>query len=88
MRVVAELGDGAEGRGDERRERLDVGAQHDDVARLERRVGREQADERLAQHLDLPGAPVAREHLHGAVRGPRDAGRARPRGPSPGPRRP
>ena len=56
-----------EGRRDDRRERLDVGAHDEHVARLERRVVGEQADDDLAQHLDLAGAAVAGVHLHAAV---------------------
>ena len=54
--------------GDERRERLDVGAHDEDVARLERGVGLQQAEHDLAQHLDLAVRPVAGVHLHGACR--------------------
>ena len=42
--------------GDQRRERLDVGAHHHDVARLQGRVVGEQPEQHLAQHLDLPRA--------------------------------
>ena len=60
-----------EARGDERRERLDVGAQHDHVPRLERRVGAQQAEDRLAQHLDLAVRPVAPVDADAAVVGGR-----------------
>ena len=69
-RTLAGLGDGAaepERRLDERRVRLDVGAHHQHVARLERRVVGEQAEDDLAQHLDLPRRPVAGMHLHAAI---------------------
>ena len=49
---------GPERRLDQRRERLDVRAHHDHVARLERRVGGEAVEDRLAQHLDLALASV------------------------------
>ena len=73
LRQVVELvvlrGDlpGAEGRADQRRERLDVRAHHDHVARLERRVLGEQVQDRVAQHLDLAGAAVAGVDLDAAV---------------------
>ena len=59
----------AEGRADERRIGLDVGAHDEHVARLEGGVVVEQPDEHLAQHLDLPGRPVARVDLDRAVVG-------------------
>jgi hypothetical protein len=43
------------------------GHRSDDVAWLERRVAGEPAEDDLAQHLDLPGAPVAGVDLHAAV---------------------
>ena len=52
---------------DQRREGLDVGAHHEDVARLERRVVLEQPDQHLAQHVDLAGRAVAGVHLEAAV---------------------
>ena len=52
---------------DERRERLDVRAHDDHVARLERRVLGEQVQDRVAQHLDLARAPVAGVDLDAAV---------------------
>ena len=58
---------GAEGRADQRRERLDVRAHHDHVARLERRVLLEQVQDRVAHHLDLARAAVAGVDLHAAV---------------------
>ena len=57
----------AERRLDERGERLDVRAHDDDVARLERRVVLEQVEDRVAQDLDLPRAPVARVDLDAAI---------------------
>ena len=59
---------------DQRRVGLDVGAHHEDVARLEGRVVLEQPDQHLAQHVDLAGRAVAGVHLHAAV------GRRRARG--------
>ncbi len=58
-----------EGGRDQRCVFLDVGTHDEYVARLERRVGRQQPDEHLAQHLDLSRRPVARVHLHGAIVG-------------------
>ena len=52
---------------DQRRVGLDVGAHHQDVARLEGLVVGEQAEQHLAQHLDLAGRTVAGVHLHAAV---------------------
>ena len=75
-RTLAGLGDGpaeAERRLDQRGVRLDVGAHHEDVARLERGVVGEQAEDDLAQHLDLPGGPMAGVHLHAAIGGVEDA---------------
>ena len=66
----------AERRLDQRRERLDVRAHHDHVARLERRVVGEQVQDRVAQHLDLARAAVAGVDLHAAVVGVEQ--RARP----------
>ena len=54
---------------DQRRERLDVRAHDDHVARLERRVLREHVQDRVAQHLDLAGAAVAGVDLDAAVVG-------------------
>ena len=68
----------AERRLDERRERLDVRAHDDHVARLERRVLVEQVQDRVAQHLDLAGAAVAGVDLDAAV-GRRARGSARRR---------
>ena len=53
----------AEAGGDQRRVGLDVGAHHQDVARLEGRVVLEQPDQHLAQHVDLAGGAVAGVHL-------------------------
>ena len=52
---------------DQRGDRLDVGAHHDHVARLERRVLLEQVEDRVADDLDLAGAAVAGVHLEAAV---------------------
>ena len=52
---------------DQRRIGLDVGAHHHDVARLQRRVVGQQAEQHLAQHVDLPRRAVAAVHLHRAV---------------------
>ena len=90
VRGVAALDDvtEAERRRDQRRVVLDVGAHHEDVARLEGvRVVLEQPEQHLAQHLDLAGRAVAAVHLHRpvgrvercaalAVAGRRRAGRA------------
>jgi hypothetical protein len=56
-----------ERRGDQRRVVLDVRAHDQDVARLERVVVGEQADEHLAQHLDLALRAMAGVHLQAAV---------------------
>ena len=64
---------GAERRLDQWRERLDVRAHHDHVARLERRVVGKQVQDRVAQHLDLAGAAVAGVDLDAAVHGVRAA---------------
>ena len=58
-----------EGGGDQRREGLDVGAHHDDVPRLERRVVGQQPDQDLAQHLDLAVRSVRGVQHHAAVGG-------------------
>ena len=58
---------GAERRLDERRERLDVRAHHDHVARLQRVVLLEQVEDRVAQDLDLARAAVAGVDLDAAV---------------------
>ena len=52
---------------DQRRVGLDVGTHHHDVARLERRVIGQQAEQHFAQHVDLPGRAVAAVHLNGSV---------------------
>ncbi len=57
----AEVGD------DERGVGLDVGAHHQDVARLERRVVGQQPEQHLPQHVDLPGRAVAAVDLYGPV---------------------
>ncbi len=58
-----------ERRGDQRCVVLDVRAHDQHVARLERGVVGEQADEDLAQHLDLTLRAVAGVHLQGPVTG-------------------
>ena len=63
------VGPEAEAGGDQRRVGLDVGAHHQHVAGLERGVVGEQAEQHLAQHLDLAGRAVAGVHLDGAVVG-------------------
>ena len=60
---------GAEGGVDERRERLDVGAHHDDVAGLEAGVLGEQVQDGVAEDLDLTGPAVAGVDLKAAVAG-------------------
>ncbi len=57
----------AERRLNQRREVLDVRAHDDDVARLERRVVRQQVQHRIAQHLDLAPPAVARVHADAVV---------------------
>ena len=59
---------------DQRRERLDVGAHDDDVARLQRRIVGQRVQDRVAQHLDLAAAAVAGVDLDAAV-GRRQLGR-------------
>ena len=66
MRAVIVRAEGESGR-DDRRERLDVRAHDQNVAGLERRVVGEQANDHLAQHLDLARAAVAGVDLHAAV---------------------
>ena len=66
---VGRRADRPEHRLHQRGERLDVGAHHDDVPRLQRRVVGEQTEQRVAQHLDLPGAAVAGVDLDGPVGG-------------------
>src|SRR4029453_9947244 len=53
--------------GDQRSEVLDVGAHHDDVARLERGIVSKQADEHFPQYLDLTIGAVRGMELHGLV---------------------
>ncbi len=67
--VVLVVGDlpRAEGRLDQRRERLDVRAHDDDVSWLERGVVGEQVQDRVADDLDLAGAAVAGVDLDAAV---------------------
>ena len=57
----------AERRGDQRRVVLDVRAHDQHVAWFEGGVLGKQADEHLAQHLDLPLGPVAGVYLQGSV---------------------
>ena len=84
----------AERRLDQRGVGLDVGAHHQDVARLERGVVGQQPEQHLAQHLDLAGRAVARVHLHAAVvdvedpAGRVDGGVGRDVGLEPGQQRP
>ena len=59
----------AEAGGDQRGVRLDVGAHHQDVARLEGRVGLEHPEQHLAEDVDLAGGAVAGVHLDAAVVG-------------------
>ena len=59
----------AEARDDQRRVGLDVRAHDEDVAGLERLVVGEQAEQHLAQDVDLAGRAVAAVHLHRAVVG-------------------
>ena len=66
--VVDDLA-GAEGGLDQRRERLDVRAHHDHVARLQRVVLLQQVEDRVAQDLDLARAAVAGVDLDAAVGG-------------------
>ena len=66
MRAVHHVAE-PEVRVDQRRVGLDVRAHHQDVARLQRRVVGEQAEQHLAQHVDLAGRAVAAVHLDGAV---------------------
>ena len=68
-REVVVLGAGAERRLDQRRERLDVRAHHDHVARLERRILLEQMQDHVAQHLDLARATVTGVDLDASVVG-------------------
>ena len=58
---------GGEGGLDQRRERLDVRAHHDHVARLQRVVLLQQVEDRVAQDLDLARAAVAGVDLDAAV---------------------
>ena len=58
----------AEARRDQRRVGLDVGAHDEDVARLEGRIVLEQAQQHLAQHVDLAGRAVTAVHLDRPVR--------------------
>ena len=85
--VVGEHRADPERRVDERRERLDVGAHDDHVARLEARIVLEHVQDRVARHLDLARAAVAGVNLDAAVAGmqPRPrVGRARQRLARPG----
>ena len=70
-----------EGGREQRRVGLDVGAHHEDVARLERVVGvgrvLHQPDQHLPQHLHLPGRPVAGVDLDRPVVGVEGAGGGR-----------
>ena len=64
--LVGDVGE-AERRGDQRCVVLDVRAHDQDVARLQGVVVGEQADQHLAQHLDLALLAVAGVHLQAAV---------------------
>jgi hypothetical protein len=75
----------AEHRVDVGGEGLDVRAHHDDVARLEVVVGREQVQDGVAQHLDLPQPAVGGVDLHGAVVGGEERPRSWPSPPAGGP---
>ena len=68
MRVAHDLPE-AEVRRDQRGVSLDVGAHDEDVAGLQCLVVGEQAEQHLAQHVDLPGRAVTGVHLHRAVTG-------------------
>lgn len=54
---------------DQRGVGLDVGAHHQDVARLQGGIVGQQPQQHLAQHVDLPGRAVAAVHLHRPVVG-------------------
>ena len=66
MRAVHHVAESEVG-DDQRCIRLDVRAHHQDVARLQRRVVLQQAEQHLAQHIDLTGRAVTAVHLHRAV---------------------
>ena len=68
-----------EARDDQRRVGLDVRAHDEDVARFERVVVGEQAEQNLAENVDLAGRAVAAVHLHRAVVG-RSVRPSRPHG--------
>ena len=68
MRAVHDVAE-AEARDDQRRVGLDVRAHDEDVAGLQRRVVGKQAEQHLAQDVDLAGGAVAAVHLDGAVVG-------------------
>ena len=57
----------AERRGDQWRVGLDIGAHDQDVARLQRFVVVEQAQQHITQDIDLPGRAVTAMDLHGPV---------------------
>ncbi|CFS10451.1 hypothetical protein BN1213_03750 [Mycobacterium tuberculosis] len=57
----------AEAGDDQRCVGVDVGAHHHDVARLQRRVVLEEAEQHLAQHIDLPRRAVTGMDLHRSV---------------------
>ena len=63
------LGGQPERGGDQGRGRVQVGAADGDVPGLQRRVGGQQAGDRVAQDLDLPVEAVPGVQLHAAVRG-------------------
>ena len=64
---------GEDGR-DQGREARNVGGHDQDIPRLQLVVVIEQAQQDVAQHLHLPGRPVARVELDGVVAGPQLAG--------------
>ena len=63
------LGRDSEARLHQWHELVDRRGEHDDVLLAQRRVVDQQVEDRVAQHLDLAGAPVARVHLDRAVVG-------------------
>ena len=66
MRAVHDVAE-PEVRVDQRCVGLDVRAHHQDVARFQRGIVGEQAEQNLAEHVDLAGRAVAAVHLDGAV---------------------
>ena len=72
MTVCVQLTE-TESRSDQRSVTLDIRAHHQDVARLQRGVVDQQAEQHLPQHVDLPGRAVAAVHLHRPVAVPQRA---------------